>query len=65
MRNNDVRMVTCVALSMCMFWLSGEACTGVYVGKKVSADGTAMIGRTDDVRPLGIWHWFEAVPARH
>lgn len=27
------------------------ACTGFYVGKKVSADGTTLIGRTVDTRP--------------
>ena len=31
--------------------LSADACTGFYVGKKVSADGTTMLGRTVDAAP--------------
>ncbi len=31
--------------------LQAFACTGMYAGKKVSADGTVLIGRTVDLRP--------------
>ena len=65
MRNNAAILFSVLALSACLPWFTGEACTGIYVGKRVSADGTVLIGRTDDVRPLGIWHRFEVVPARH
>ena len=32
--------------------LTASACTGFYVGKKVSADGSTLLGRTVDSRPL-------------
>ena len=39
--------VWCLALGM----LSSDACTGFYVGRKVSVDGTTLIGRTMDFTP--------------
>ena len=39
------------ALCLVLGALSADACTGFYVGKKVSADGTTMIGRTVDAVP--------------
>ena len=37
----------CLALGA----LNADACTGFYVGKEVSADGTTLIGRTVDAAP--------------
>ena len=40
-----------------------KACTGVYVGKKVSRDGSAVIARTLDLYPLTTLMRWETVPA--
>ena len=42
--------------------LAGEACTGVYVGRKVSADGSTLLARTVDCRPIVTWHRLDVVP---
>jgi len=42
--------------------LAAEACTGVYVGRKLTEDGATWIARTVDDRPLGLWHRFEVTP---
>ena len=41
-----------------------RACTGVYVGKKVSGDGSTIIARTLDLYPLATLVREEIVPAR-
>ena len=40
-----------IALSLAAVALHAAACTGFYVGKDVSADGTTLIGRTVDTQP--------------
>ena len=49
-----MRNAWCLVLGACCLVLgalSADACTGFYVGRKVSADGTTMIGRTVDAAP--------------
>ena len=51
--------LTLAAVAVCLAGcaLDAFACTGFYVGKKVSADGTMMIGRTMDFSPWnGVRH---------
>ena len=42
--------------------LAAAACTGMYAGKAVSADGTILIGRTVDTAPWTSCHRFVATP---
>ena len=49
---------------------AAEACTGFYVGRKVSADGTTVIARTEDsstavCKRLEILPHVENAPGRH
>lgn len=45
-------VVTAVAAVLCFLPVTEAlACTGVYVGKKVSADGSVIIARSNDVHP--------------
>ena len=41
-----------------------DACTGVYVGRAVSEDGTTMICRTVDNWTMACWHYGAVVPHR-
>ena len=41
---------------------SAFACTGFYVGKKCSEDGSVILGRTVDLGMLGIGHRVVVVP---
>ena len=43
------RLLAAAALVTSIFCGSAEACTGVYVGKGVSTDGSVMIARTEDI----------------
>ena len=45
-------------------FLTGEACTGVYVGRKVSADGATYLAKSVDDWGMKFWHFSEVVPAR-
>ena len=49
MKTTMVRILACVAL--CTAATSVFACTGMYAGRKVSVDGTVLIGRTVDTPP--------------
>ena len=49
MNRTMVAFAACVAL--CMAATPIFACTGMYAGRKVSADGTVLIGRTVDTPP--------------
>lgn len=40
-----------VAFAVALASSSASACTGFYVGRKVSMDGTVLIGRTVDIQP--------------
>ena len=40
---------------------NADACTGVYVGKKVSSDGSTILARTVDSRPIVTWHLIDVV----
>ena len=51
-----------LALAAVAGGLTAEACTGVYVGRKLTEDGATWIARTVDDRPLGLWHRFEVTP---
>lgn len=47
----NIKKITAAVLATAAFagGASAYACTGVYVGKKVSADGSVMIARTEDM----------------
>ena len=49
MKKTMVRIAACVAL--CTAATPAFACTGMYAGRKVSVDGTVLIGRTVDTPP--------------
>ena len=38
----------CLALTMIMSTVSAFGCTGLYIGKDVSADGSTIVGRSED-----------------
>ena len=44
--------------------LSADACTGLYVGKKASVDGTTMLCKTEDDWGMKFWHYGQVVPRR-
>jgi len=55
------------AFALAFLMLAGfaaGACTGVYVGKKVSADGSTLIARTVDDWSMAFWHFCTVVPHR-
>jgi len=47
-----MKRVLCIAfcLMICLLSASASACTGVYIGKEVSVDGTIMIARSNDTQ---------------
>lgn len=49
--------------ALCAIGVS-DACTGLYVGKKVSADGSIILGKTEDDWGMKFWHWCQVVPRR-
>lgn len=51
-----------LTLAIAMCGPAADACTGVYVGRKLTEDGATWIARTVDDRPLGLWHRFEVTP---
>ena len=48
---NKKLALAAVAMFLAGCALDAFACTGFYVGRKVSADGTTLIGRTNDAAP--------------
>lgn len=50
------------ALCVVIFTRRAEACTGVYVGKKCSADGSVIIARSLDYHPLTLLPHLEITP---
>ena len=44
-----MKLFMAVSVAVCASW--AFACTGMYAGRKVSADGTVLIGRTVDTPP--------------
>ena len=56
--NRKLLLSTCVAGAT----MALVACTGMYAGKAVSADGTILIGRTVDTAPWTACHRFVATP---
>lgn len=46
----------------CACATGGFACTGLYAGRKVSADGTVLIGRTVDTAPWTSCHMIKVTP---
>lgn len=46
-----VSLVAVITVLLSGTWFSAEACTGLYVGKKCSADGHVMFGRSNDYYP--------------
>ena len=64
----DLKLVFCILVSAA--GTAAVACTGFYVGRKVSADGTTIIARTVDSKPatckrFEILPHMENVPGRH
>ena len=61
----SVRLFLCLAVLAAVLFASrrARACTGVYVGKKVSRDGGTIIARTLDLYPLTTLMRKQAVPA--
>ena len=43
---------------------AADACTGLYVGKGVSADGQTYLARTEDDWGMKFWHFGDVVPHR-
>ena len=62
MRNKGVNAALTACVMALFFAASAFACTGFYVGKKVSADGSVILGRTVDLSMLGIGHRIAVVP---
>ena len=57
------KMAVFSAVAVCAF-LAGEACTGLYVGKGVSASGETLLARTEDDWGMKFWHFGDVVPHR-
>ncbi len=53
---------TGLALALAMCAAGAMACTGMYAGRKVSADGTVLIGRTVDTSPWTSCHMIRVTP---
>ena len=53
-----------LALGVAAAVLSADACTGLYVGKKASVDGTTMLCKTEDDWGMKFWHYGQVVPRR-
>ena len=54
------KMLSFAAAAMCA--AGAIACTGMYAGKDVSADGTVLIGRTVDTAPWTSCHMIRVTP---
>ena len=52
----------CLAAALAMGAAAATACTGMYAGRKVSADGTVLIGRTVDTSPWTSCHMINVSP---
>ncbi len=52
----------CVSLAVALAASRAAACTGMYAGRKVSADGTVLIGRTVDTAPWTSCHRIVVTP---
>ena len=59
-----VRQILVVAVTFISILIAQPtfACTGMYAGKKVSADGTVLIGRTVDTAPWTSSHMIRVTP---
>lgn len=47
--NMKKKLVMLVAMTMSIFAVNTLACTGIVVGKEMTADGTIIMGRTEDI----------------
>lgn len=56
-------LVTGLAAALVLGNVSAFACTGAYVGKEVSADGTTIIARSEDISPSDYDKIHTVVPA--
>ena len=56
-----MNMKSIVSLGVCAAAMAAAACTGIYVGRGVSADGTTIIARTVDSK-VGRCKRFEILP---
>ena len=50
-KSEKVWMSLLLTFSLLLFTSAADACTGMYAGKKVTADGSVLIGRTVDFAP--------------
>ena len=57
-----MKLTSFVAVFALLFAGVADACTGLYVGRKVSEDGSVLLGRTVDSRPLTICHRVQRTP---
>ena len=57
--------ISTLVASLALGNVSALACTGAYVGKAVSADGTAIIARSEDISPSDYDKLHTVVPASH
>ena len=61
-RRLEWRWQGAVAVLLVLTAGAATACTGMYVGKGVSADGTALLGRTVDLAPWVNAHRYVVIP---
>ena len=50
-KSEKVWMSLLLTFSLLLFTSAADACTGMYAGKKVTTDGSVLIGRTVDFSP--------------
>ena len=58
-------VISTLVAALAMGNVSAFACTGAYVGKQVSSDGTAIIARSEDISPSDYDKLHTVVPASH
>ena len=65
--NDRLHRIIVFAVSIVLFVFAisipAFACSGVYVGKNASADGSRIIARTEDAHPLFGPKYMQHVPA--